>query len=147
MVAIWTFPNSLFLMKIVVFWFEFHLICLQGFNYQYAIIGSDNGSAPSRRQAIIRISDDWVYGRDLSVTTDAVPLFVTVPVRVGSYQHCFCRCSGVCSQQTISKYNTILIYTVWDKSSSHRPVKVDQTTTDCWLISSWWRHQMETFSV
>ena len=32
-------------------------MCLEGLNQQYSIIGSDNGLAPTRRQAIVWASD------------------------------------------------------------------------------------------
>ena len=38
-------------------------ICSEGFNQQYPSIGSDDGLAPSRRQAIIWTNDGIVYWR------------------------------------------------------------------------------------
>ena len=47
-------------MKIVVFWLK---VCSSGFNWQYAIIGSDDGLVPIRWQAIICTNDGLVYWR------------------------------------------------------------------------------------
>ena len=47
-------------MKIVVFDENFIEICSQGSNSQYFSIGSDNGLAPTRQQAIIWTNDGLV---------------------------------------------------------------------------------------
>ena len=52
-----TFSNAFSWMKMFEFLFKFTGVCYQGSNYQYSSIGSDNGLAPSRRQAII-----WTNG-------------------------------------------------------------------------------------
>ena len=44
-------------MKIYEFRIPFKEVCFQVSNYQYSIIGSDNGLAPTRRQTIIWIND------------------------------------------------------------------------------------------
>ena len=46
-----TFWNAFSLMKIHEFWFT--EVCYQGSNWQYYSIGTDNGLAPVRRQAIV----------------------------------------------------------------------------------------------
>ena len=38
-------------------------MCSLGFDWHYVIIGSDNGLAPSRRQAIIWTNVGLAYGR------------------------------------------------------------------------------------
>ena len=48
------------------FWLGFHwslLPCVQGSNWQYSGIGSDNGLAPARWRAIIWTNDDLLYWR------------------------------------------------------------------------------------
>ena len=49
-------------MKIEVILSNLPKICSQWFNQQYGSIGSDNGLAPIRRQAIIWINDGLVDG-------------------------------------------------------------------------------------
>ena len=39
--------------------YDFNEVCSQGSNYQYYIIGSDNGLLPVRRQAIIWANDGY----------------------------------------------------------------------------------------
>ena len=43
--------------------YDFTKVCSSGFNLQYPIIGSDNGLAPTRRQAIIWTKDGLAYWR------------------------------------------------------------------------------------
>ena len=59
------FSNAFSWMKTSVFWIIFYWIMFHyGLsNWQYDIIGLDNGLAPNRRQAIIWINDDLVYWR------------------------------------------------------------------------------------
>ena len=47
--------------KLLNFNHNFPEICSSGCNWQYGSIGSDNGLAPNRRQAIIRINDGLGY--------------------------------------------------------------------------------------
>ena len=47
-----TFSNVFSLMRIADFFKDVIEICFQGSNQQYSNIGSDNGLAPVRRQAI-----------------------------------------------------------------------------------------------
>ena len=46
-------------MKMFEFQLKFNWICSQGSNEQYSSNGSDNGLAPSRRQAIIWTNGGW----------------------------------------------------------------------------------------
>ena len=55
-----TFSNSCSSIKIVIIRFKFHWNMFARSNWQYAIIGSDNGLVPIRRQAIIWTSDGLV---------------------------------------------------------------------------------------
>ena len=48
-----TFSDAFSWMKICEFWLRFHLSLFVKFNQQYSSIGSDNGLAPTRQQAII----------------------------------------------------------------------------------------------
>ena len=48
-----TFSNAFYWMKFTNFEKYFTEVCSWGFNQQYSSIGSDNGLAPTRRQAII----------------------------------------------------------------------------------------------
>ena len=57
-------------------------VCSQGSNWQYASIGSDNGSAPNRRQAIIWTNDDLGY-RCINASLGLTEL--TLNVRAPSY--------------------------------------------------------------
>ena len=50
-------------MKMYEFRLRFHEVYSQGSNWQYSSIGSGNGLAPSRRQAIIWTDDGIVYWR------------------------------------------------------------------------------------
>ena len=52
-----TLSNSFSWMKMLEFRLKFLEICSIGSNLQYSTIGSDNGLAPSRRQAIIWTND------------------------------------------------------------------------------------------
>ena len=52
-----TFPNTFAWMKMYKLRLKFHWGLSQGSNQQYLNIGSGNGLAPSRRQAIIWTSD------------------------------------------------------------------------------------------
>ena len=51
--------------KLLYFDSIFTEICPHGPNWQYGSFGSDNGIVPKRRQAIIWINDDPVYGLGL----------------------------------------------------------------------------------
>ena len=50
--------------KNIYFHNDFSEVCSQGSNQRHSSIGSDDGLAPSRRQAIIRANDDLVYWRN-----------------------------------------------------------------------------------
>ena len=73
---------------------KFHCteVCSQGFIWQYASIGSDNGLPPGRRQAIIWTNDGLVYlciyaslGLNESTHLHLVPhISVSVSVSIGS---------------------------------------------------------------
>ena len=52
-----TFSNAFSSMEVHKFWLRFHWSLFPKSNYQYCSIGSNNGLAPSRRQAII-----WTNG-------------------------------------------------------------------------------------
>ena len=52
-----TLSNAFSWMTMLKFWLRFHWSLSQGSNYQYSSIGSDNGLAPARRQAIIWTND------------------------------------------------------------------------------------------
>ena len=52
-----TFSNAFSWMKIFEFRLNVTEVCSQGSNLQYSSNGSDNGLAPSRRQAIIWTND------------------------------------------------------------------------------------------
>ena len=52
-----TFSNAF---SCINFDYNFSEVCSWGFNEQYANIGSDNGLAPTRRQAIIWTNDGLV---------------------------------------------------------------------------------------
>ena len=52
-----TFSNAFSWMKMFKFWLNFTEVCSQGSNWQYSKIGSDNGLAPNKRQAIIWTND------------------------------------------------------------------------------------------
>ena len=52
-----TFSNAFPSMKMYEFRLKFYKFCSQGSNEQYSSIGSDNGLAPARRQAIIWTND------------------------------------------------------------------------------------------
>ena len=52
--------NSIFLMKVFEFRFKFHWSLFLRVQWQYSIIGSDNGLAPSRRQATIWTNDGYI---------------------------------------------------------------------------------------
>ena len=49
------FRTTFFLRKCI----DFTEVCSQGSNYQYSSIGSENGLAPARRQAIIWTNDGY----------------------------------------------------------------------------------------
>ena len=49
-------------MKIYEFRLRFHWVCSWGSNQQYSNIGSDNGLAPTRRQAIVWTNDGLIIG-------------------------------------------------------------------------------------
>ena len=55
------FSNTFSWAKIVAYWLKFDEICYEVPNWQKAIIGSDNGLAPNRRQVIIWINNGLVY--------------------------------------------------------------------------------------
>ena len=59
-----TFSNTFFVNKNFVFWLIFHLSCPEGSSYQYVSIGSDNGLATNRRQAIIWTNAEPVRRRE-----------------------------------------------------------------------------------
>ena len=68
-----TFPNPSYRMKIDLFFIEysnFTETCFQRSNQHKAFIGSNNGLAPSRLQAIIWSNDGIIYW------------FITLPQRV-----------------------------------------------------------------
>ena len=48
-----TFTNAFSWMKIYEYWLKFHWSLFLRVQLQYASIGSDNGLAPTRQQAII----------------------------------------------------------------------------------------------
>ena len=52
-----TLSNAFSWTKILELRLNFPEVCSQGSNYQYSSTGSDNGLAPTRRQAIIWIID------------------------------------------------------------------------------------------
>ena len=58
-----TLSNAFSWMKMLEFRLQFHWIMFLGSNWQYSRIGSDNGLAPIRRQAIIWTNDDPVQRR------------------------------------------------------------------------------------
>ena len=58
---IWTTFSNASSLIYIVFWLKFHWNFSKGSNYQYSSIGSDNGLAPVRWQAIIWINDGLVY--------------------------------------------------------------------------------------
>ena len=61
---------------------DFTEVCSWGSSQQYSSIGSDNGLAPARRQAIIWTNDDQAYWRIYGslalndLTTDAVSILL-----------------------------------------------------------------------
>ena len=55
-----TLSNAFSWMEILNFDWNFTEVCSQGSNYLYSNIGSDNGLAPTRRQAIIWNNDTYI---------------------------------------------------------------------------------------
>ena len=58
-----TFSNAFLEWKLLYSYSNFTAICSKGPKYQYAGIGSDDGLAPNRRQAIILTNTGLVYWR------------------------------------------------------------------------------------
>ena len=78
-----TFSNAFSWMKIISFYLNSVEIWIQGSNYHYIIIGSDDGLAPIRRQAIIWTNGDLIYWRtyaSLGSLVLATPFFKISPI-------------------------------------------------------------------
>ena len=60
-ISLTAFSNAFSWMKSSVFWFNFTEVCSWAFDWQYVSIGSGNGLAPNRWQAIIWTNDGLVY--------------------------------------------------------------------------------------
>ena len=70
-----TFSNAFSLIKIVIFWWKFHWNFFQGSNQNNSIMGSDNGFALTRRQAIIWTNDGYFTDTYASLVFNELRIF------------------------------------------------------------------------
>ena len=86
-----TYSNAFSWIKMFIFWSNITEICSQGSNQQYTSIGSDNGLAPNRRQAIISNNADPVCWR-IYVSLGPNEL---IPLSKVTWKSCYLLCRPV----------------------------------------------------
>ena len=143
-----TFSNVVSWMKSFVFRFRFHWsLFLRGSKWQWPSTGIDNGLAPNRRQAIIWTNADPIHGRIYVARGSCVnasrsvwmsfkpnPGFVSAINYITTWQSFMS-----CLFDVFVFFSTFIMTVLC-------PSELDLGRCSPVVCSTWWRHQMETFS-